>query len=427
MDLQELILVSVDDHIVEPPGMFEGRLSSRLQEKAPKVVHVDDMDFWEFDDRRAPYIGLNAVVGRPPDEWGLEPTSYAELRPGCFDVHERVKDMNANGVLGSLNYPSFPRFCGQVFAEAAAHDADLARAAVEAYNDWHIDEWVGSYPDRFIACALPMMWDPGLAAAEVRRVAAKGCHAVTFSMNPYALGFPSLHSDSWDPFWTACEETETIVCMHIGSDSRAGQTSPDAPMNVRITCSGINIYPTAADLVWSPVFRKFPGIKVALAEGGVGWIPYFLERADYTFKHHIAWTEIDLGGKLPSEVFNDHIIVCFIDDVFGLQNIDHLNADMVTWECDYPHSDTTWPNSPEETNRYLSLIGDDRVVDKVTHLNAMRLFHFDPFATRPRERSTVRSLREEAGDHDISIVSKGKKQHTVEMRYMGSQVVTTAS
>ena len=165
MDLEDLILVSVDDHIVEPPGMFEGRLPSRFQNLAPNVVHVDGIDYWDFDGKRAAHLGLNAVVGRPPDEWGLEPTSYAEFRPGCFDVDERVKDMSANGVLGSLNYPSFPRFCGQLFADAAIHDADLARAVVEAYNNWHIDEWVGAYPDRFIACALPMMWDASLSAS----------------------------------------------------------------------------------------------------------------------------------------------------------------------------------------------------------------------------------------------------------------------
>jgi len=418
--IDDLVLVSVDDHIVEPPDVFVGRLPAKLQPEAPRVVKVGDMDAWEFDGRRAAYLGLNAVVGRPPDEWGLEPTTYDEFRRGCYDVDERVKDMNANGVLGSLNFPSFPRFCGQLFAETAAHNPELAKAVVEAYNDWHLEAWVGAYPDRFIMCALPMLWDAELTAAEIRRLAAKGCHAVTFSMNPHALGLPSFHADAWDPVWAACQETETIVCMHIGSDSRPGQTSPDAPMNVRITCSGINIYPTAADLVWSPIFRKFPGVKVSLAEGGIGWIPYFLERADYTYKHHIAWTQVDLDGRLPSEVFNEHVITCFIDDAFGARNLAEMNADMVTWECDYPHSDCTWPESPEEAFRYLQLIEDDGLIDKITHLNAMRLFNFDPFATRGKAASTVAALRASAVGHDISIVSKGKKEHRISLEYMMS-------
>jgi predicted TIM-barrel fold metal-dependent hydrolase len=419
MEMNDLVLVSVDDHVVEPPGMFEGRMPARYQDQAPRVVQTGGVDEWEYVGERAAYLGLNAVVGRPPDEWGLEPTNYSEFRRGCFDVHERVKDMSANGVLGSLNFPSFPRFCGQLFSDAARVDAGLAKATVEAYNDWTLEEWVGAYPDRFIGCSLPILWDANLAAAEVRRNAANGCHAVTFSMNPYALGLPSLHSDYWDPFWAACEETETIVCMHIGSDSRPGQTSPDAPMNVRITCSGINIYPTAADLVWSPIFQKFPGVKVALAEGGIGWIPYFLERIDYTYKHHNAWTEVNLGGKLPSEVFNEHIITCFIDDAFGAKNLDEMNVDMVAWECDYPHSDCTWPTAPEETYRYLGGISDQDV-DKITHGNAIRLFQFDPFATRSRSSSNVGALRAEVVGHDTSLVSKGKKKHDITMARMGA-------
>jgi predicted TIM-barrel fold metal-dependent hydrolase len=167
------------------------------------------------------------------------------------------------------------------------------------------------------------------------------------------------------------------------------------------------------------VFRKFPGIKVSLAEGGIGWIPYFLERIDYTYKHHIAWTEVDLGGKLPSEIFNEHIITCFIDDEFGAKNIiGEMNSDMVAWECDYPHSDCTWPKSPEEAIRYLNTIPDNEIIRKITHGNAIRLFHFDPFRHRTPEASTVAALREEARGHDISIVSKGKKQHYVKMDRM---------
>lgn len=302
------------------------------------------------------------------------------------------------------------RFCGQFFASRAQQDPDLALAVVRAYNDWHIDGWSGAEPGRFIPCTIPPLWDPQLMADEIHRTAAKGSHCVSFSMNPHALGLPSLHSDHWDPFWAACQDTETVVTMHIGSASVDVQTSPDAPMNVRITCSGINIYSTAADLVWSPIFRKFPGVKVALAEGGIGWIPYFLERADYTYQQHKAWTRPDLGGRLPSEVFNDHIITCFIVDSFGARNLDALNEDMVTWECDFPHSDSTWPRSPEVAHTMLQSLTDQQI-DKVTHRNAMRLFSYDPFSVRPREKCTVGALRKEAEGHDISIVSRGTAEH----------------
>ena len=286
MQMEDLILVSVDDHVIEPPDMFDGRLPARYADQAPRVVTDATGDKWVFGEGEVRNAGLNAVAGRPPEEYGLEPTNFDEIRIGCYDVGERIKDMDANGVLGSLNFPSMPRFCGQLFAARAKQDPGLALAVLQAYNDWHLDGWCGSYPGRFIPCTIPPIWDPQLMAQEIRRTAEKGSHCVSFSMNPHLLGLPSLHSDHWDPFWAACEETETVVAMHIGSGSSEIQTSPDAPMNVRITCSGINIYPTAADLVWAPVFQKFRGVKIALSEGGIGWIPYFLERVDYTYEHH---------------------------------------------------------------------------------------------------------------------------------------------
>jgi hypothetical protein len=191
MQASDMILISVDDHLVEPPDMFEGRLPAKFVDQAPKVTRKKDgSDVWRFNGTEIPNIGLNAVAGRPKEEYGIEPTSYEEMRPGCYDVHERVKDMSAGGVLGSMCFPSFPGFSGRLFA--AADDKELALATVQAYNDWHIDAWAGAYPDRFIPMALPVLWDAELAAAEVRRVAAKGCHSITFTENPATLGYPSF-------------------------------------------------------------------------------------------------------------------------------------------------------------------------------------------------------------------------------------------
>src|SRR5579864_334565 len=210
MDVDSLVLVSVDDHCVEPPDMFEGRLPAKYADLAPKFITRDDgTNAWLYNGETVANVALNAVAGRPQEEYGLEPTSFSEIRPGCYDIHERVKDMDANGVLGSLCFPSFPQFCGQLLARTK--DKDVALAVVRAYNDWHLDAWCGSYPERFIPCTIPPIWDPELMATEVRRTAAKGSHCVSFSMNPHALGLPSLHSDHWDPFWAACDETDTVV------------------------------------------------------------------------------------------------------------------------------------------------------------------------------------------------------------------------
>ncbi len=404
MKTEDMILVSVDDHVVEPPDLFDGHLDPKYADRAPKLITKDDgTDVWLYEGQELPNIGLNAVSGRPPEEYGIEPTAFSEMRPGCYDIAKRVDDMNANGVLGSMCFPSFPQFCGQLFARS--EDKDLGLALLRAYNDWHIDEWCGSAPGRFIPLALPVMWDPELAAAEVHRVAAKGCHAVTFSENPEKLGYPSFHNDYWDPFFRACEEEGMVLCLHIGSSSELVITSIEAPINVMITLQPMNIVQAAADVLWSRVLQKFPGLRIALSEGGIGWIPYFLERVDYVYKNHKAWTGHDLG-MLPSELFKERIVTCFIDDAIGVEARAHLNLDMITWECDYPHSDSTWPESPELLSKSLVGVPDDEV-DKITHLNAMRIFHFDPFAVRPREQCTVGALRAEAAGVDVSLKSAG--------------------
>ena len=405
MQLDDLILVSVDDHVVEPPDVFEGRLSGRAAERAPFVKQLPNgRDVWMFEGNALPNVGLNAVAGRVPEEYGLDPLAFSQMRPGCYDIDARIADMDANGVLGSLNFPSLAGFTGQLFS--TCDDKDIAIELLRAYNDWHVEDWCGAHPGRMIPLAVPPIWDPALMADEVRRMAAKGCHAVTFSENPSKLGLPSWHTDHWDPFLAACEETSTVICLHIGSSSQTVITAMDAPIDTMITLQPMNIVLCAADLVWSPVLRKFDGLRIALSEGGIGWIPYFLERIDYTYQHHKAWTNQDFGDKLPSQVFNEHILTCFIDDAVGMEVRHHLNGDHIHWECDYPHSDSTWPYAPEMAMKYLQALPDHEI-DKITHLNAMRNFSYDPFAHIPREQATVGALRAQAADVDTTPVSHG--------------------
>jgi predicted TIM-barrel fold metal-dependent hydrolase len=406
MQVEDLILVSVDDHVVEPPDLFEGRLSKKAAELAPRVEKLGDgMDSWVFDGAPMPNVGLNAVAGRVPEEYGLDPTSFDQMRKGCYDIHERIRDMNVNGVLGSLNFPSLVGFAGTLFY--TMEDKDVAIELLRAYNDWHIEEWCGTYPGRMIPLAIPPIWDPKLMADEVLRVADKGCHAFTFSENPTKINnLPSYHSDHWDPFLAALQETGGVLCLHIGSSSQIAMTSLDAPIDAMITLQPMNIVQCAADLIWSPMFRKFPNLKVALSEGGIGWIPYFLERLDYVYNHHHQWTNQDFGGKLPSQVFNENILTCFIDDAVGMEVRHHLNPDHIMWECDYPHSDSTWPNAPEMAMKYLDGLPDDDI-NRITHLNAMKQFQFDAFKHIPKEQCTVGALRAQATDVDTTPVAHG--------------------
>jgi predicted TIM-barrel fold metal-dependent hydrolase len=278
---------------------------------------------------------------------------------------------------------------------------------VQAYNDWHIDEWCGSYPDRMIPMALPVLWDAELAAKELRRVAAKGCHSITFTENPATLGYKSFHDASWDPLWKAAVDENVVISIHLGSSGQLAITAPDAPVDVMITLQPMNICQAAADLVWSRVIKEFPDIRFALSEGGTGWIPYFLERLDRTYDMHRSWTGQDFGDQLPSEVFREHFLTCFVTDPVGIQLRHHIGIDSIAWECDYPHSDSSWPDAPEELAGVIEGVPDEDV-HKITWENACRWYSFDPFVTRTKEQATVGALRAEAAGHDVSIRSFDK-------------------
>jgi predicted TIM-barrel fold metal-dependent hydrolase len=276
---------------------------------------------------------------------------------------------------------------------------------LQSYNDWHVDEWCGTYAGRFIPLAVVPVWDQDAMVAEVRRMAAKGCHAFTFSENPEKTGFPSLHNEWWDPFWAACADEGTIVCFHIGSSSEIPITSKESPVDVTLTLMPVNIVQVAADLIWSDFLRRYP-LKVSLSEGGIGWVPYFLERVDRTYRQQHRWTGQDFGGQLPSDVFRQRVVTCFVQDRVGVELRHQVGLDTITWEVDYPHSDSTWPHSPEAFQEQLAGVPDDEVA-AIGSENALRHFRFDPFAHRPREACTVAALRYEAAGVDTTPRSAG--------------------
>ena len=310
-----------------------------------------------------------------------------------------------------MNFPSFPSFSGRLFSHA--EDKDLALAVTQAYNDWHIDEWC-----RHVSRAGSSRWrcrcsgTPSCARPRSGASPTKGCHSVTFTENPAALGLPSFHDAHWDPMWRALVEEGTILNIHLGSSGQLAVTAPDAPMDVMITLQPMNICMAAADLVWSRVFKEFPDLRVALSEGGTGWIPYFLDRLDRTYDMHHLWTGQDFGDRMPSDIFREHILTCFIADPIGIALRDEIGIDNICWEQDYPHSDSSWPNAPEELHRVATKYSvPDAELNKMTHENAMRWYRFDPFAHRPKEQCTVGALRAEVAGHDVSIRSMDKGRY----------------
>lgn len=396
--LDDMIMVSVDDHVIEPPNAFAPHFPERLRSRAPRLENHDGVDVWMLEGQRYPTIGLNAVVGRPRSEYGMEPNSFSQLREGTYDVKARVDDMNVNGVLGSICFPTFPSFAGGVFLNLP--DKEIALACVQAYNDWHIHDWCAAAPGRFIPMVVLPLWDMAATVAELKRVSDLGVHSVTFPDNPTKVGLPSIHNPYWEPMWKALSDYRMVINCHIGTGAQAAHASLETPVDAWITTMPMSISNSAADWLHGAFWLKYPDLRMALSEGGIGWIPYFLERADFTHEHHREWTFTDFGGLRPSDVFKKHIITCFIDDQFGLKSLAYMNEDMVSWECDYPHSDTVWPNCPEYL--WASVNGMPRqTIDKITHLNAMREYSYDPFALLGRENCTVGALRAKATHVDV--------------------------
>ena len=407
MNMNDMVLISVDDHISEPPDLFDNHLSGSDLETAPKLVSDGKGgEMWIYQGMQFPSIGLNAVVGRPFEEYGMEPTKLDQVRKGVYDVHARIDDMNVNGIAASLNFGTVFDMSGGLLAKVP--DKDLAKRHLSAYNDWHIDEWCGAYPGRFIPCGLLPTFDMPAAIAEMKRIADKGCRAISINENPTVIGLPSIHNDYWDPFFKAVADLDMTICLHIGSGNPAPHASMETPFEAWITTMPMSIAVGASDWLQLDELHQYPDLRIALSEGSIGWVPYFLERADFSNSRHKAWTNSRFQDTKPSDLFKRHFLNCFIDDAFGLQNIQYIGEDNIAYECDYPHSDTLWPEVPERLWPTINHLTEAQI-DKITHGNAMRFFRFGLFDHFKREEVTVGALREKArlAAVDVSPKSSG--------------------
>ena len=369
---EDVQLISVDDHVIEHERVWLDRLPSKYAEVAPQVVELDGgMQAWKFEDRVVPTIGLNAVAGKDPKDFGIDPVRFDDMLPGCYDVAARIEDMDLDGVHAQMCFPSFPGFAGGTLF--GAEDKQLATACVTAWNDFMLDEWCAYAPGRFIPMMLVPFWDVDACVREVERTAAKGAKAITFSEAPHRLGLPSFHTEHWDPFLSAAQAADMPLCLHFGSGG-APEVAPDANFAVAIALFGMNSQFTTVDLLFSRVFHQFPRLKVALSEGGIGWMPYVIERLDYTWERHRWYTGIDKDTP-PSELFRDHIFGCFIADNAGIEIRNLIGVDNIMFEGDYPHSDSNFPASRKKLADVLKDVPDDDA-RKIAEDNARRVFNF---------------------------------------------------
>ena len=383
-------LISVDDHILEPPTLWTNRMSAGDQERAPHIERDGKHEFWVYDGKRLPTSGLSAVAGKSKEEFSPEPVTYAEMRPGCYDAAERAKDMDQAGILASLCFPSVTRFCGQLFYEAK--DRDFGFKCLQTYNDWVIEEWCAAAPGRFIPLMLIPLWDPQLAVKEMERCAAMGYTSFAFSENPEPLGLPTIHDVNgyWDPVLKAASDLGMVASMHVGSSSTLPSISSDAPFMANLAWGAMRTSGTMLAWLFSGKFTQFPNLKIALSEGEVGWMPYFLERAEQVldkqrywvqrgvqFGEHAAAGNVDLDTLDIRALFRDHVFGCFIEDHHGIASIDTIGEDNIMCETDYPHSDSTWPDSIHVVKKVISHLSPETQY-KILRGNAEKLYRFTP-------------------------------------------------
>jgi predicted TIM-barrel fold metal-dependent hydrolase len=365
-------LFSVDDHIVEPAGVWVDRVPAAMRDRVPHVVEEDGRQVWEWEGGRESTMGLNAVAGQPIETWGMEPKRFEDMIPGCYDPHERAKDLNSNGIFASVAFPTLPGFAGRKFGTFA--DPELGVTCVRAWNDFMIDEWCAARPEVFVPMHIVPVWDVHLAVAETERMIERGTKALCWMEDPSNIGLPGYHTDYWDPLMALCAETGLPICMHIGGASPTVTLEGKVPM-VEIAAAFAQAARSAVNMMVSPIPRKFPDIKLVWSEGGIGWITAAIERADRQWERHKYWTHLDGVDVLPSVVAKRNMWFCMIEEPLGLQYRHDFDVSHIVWESDYPHADTPFPNTQAACKALFAGVPDDEVA-AITHGNAEALFGF---------------------------------------------------
>lgn len=374
--------ISVDDHLVEGERLWLDRLPRAYRDTAPQWTKRDDgravllvegrsyppqtrtIQFVKGNEER---IARGEFIVSDRYRHALMPSESLDIH---HDPAARAKLLRESNILGSVNFPTVPRFAGTIFLEF--EDKQLADLCVKAWNDWMFDEWCAGDPDLYIPMSLVQLWDPIAAAAEIRRNAERGGRAVSLSENPAMLGLPSYYTRDWDPLWEAIAETGTVVCMHLGSQGSVPMP-PDAPKCVSTILSEQNCMSALINLLFSPVPERFGDIKFVLSESGIAWVPGLLERADREWEEYRHWD--DITGLRPSETYRRSFYCCTVGERSALLLRDMIGVNTMLWECDFPHAESPWPNV-EASLRAVSEGIPDADLDAVTHGNASELFRW---------------------------------------------------
>jgi predicted TIM-barrel fold metal-dependent hydrolase len=373
MDASELTLVSANCHIIETPDVFQGRMPAKWADRAPRVEPVQTGVGWIFEDQVVPLHRSCAVAGMTPGQW-LETyvVDYPDIRDGCYKPESRIADLDLDNCSATVLYssPAGIGFGGELFAHAK--DPELGIAAMRAWNDWYLETWIASAPERFIPLQATWYRDAEVAAAEIYRNAERGFRGVMLR-NPSDLGLPWLGDKIWDPFLRACQETGTVISHH--TDAGHGYI-PGTPYGLGSTLFQSGAMEAVASFVWAGLGTRFPGLKVTVAESGGGWLPHLIDRLewclDYSLLHRRGWPDPD---RRPLELLRETFTFSTLEADRAYQLSQELDFHNWMIEIDYPHMESVWPNSHK---RYTGLLkeADPEFIEAITWKNVAKLYDF---------------------------------------------------
>jgi len=343
----EELIISSDSHVIEPPDLWEKGMPAALRDRAPKVYFSEARDAWMFG---APGVQEQAVGAlfmagnKPEDREHFRKAGFSLARPGGWDPIERQKDMATDGVCAEVLYPSLGLglYC--------INDAAFQEALFRAYNDWIID-YCSKVPDRLYGVALISMYNVDHAIAEMERCKKAGMVGTMIWQVPDAnLPFTADH---YERFWAASAANEMPVHLHILTgfgDSMHRQTAQGI-QRCRIGVEQTREIETALfEIIFSGVLQRYPKLKIVSVENEVGWMPFWIGQCDKGFKRHRHAQKLPID-KLPSEYFYSQIFSTFFNDHVGGKMFSWWGADNCMWSNDYPHQNSTWPNSRQVIER----------------------------------------------------------------------------
>jgi len=365
-------VLSADSHIFEPPDLWETRMERRFRDRAPRFV-VDWQGrggTWFVAEGAAPrLISGIAAVGLDKERLkDFRDAGFADLRPGGWDPVERLKDQDADGVSGEVVYATY------ALGLFRMPDAALQEAAFEAYNAW-LAEYCGHAPARLKGLALISLYDPSRAAERLAHWVGRGLCGALVSFVPREG--EELSDATYTPFWRAAEEVGRPISLHTltGSRPEPGRFTRESFGAGHYITSPQEMQLTVADILAHGLLERHPGLRLVLAEADTGWLPHFLERLDRGHRRYGPQQGIDLP-LLPSAYFRRQVSATFINDRVGVFTRELVGVDNLMWSSDYPHTDSTWPNSREVIARDFEGVPAEQR-HKMVYSNAAALYGFN--------------------------------------------------